>query len=499
VPVSEEAFHFTEVVPDPPLPAGAVGVALVDFDGDGWLDMTVAGRTVEVRRGGPGGLFGAPERLPNPEGHDPYAVAWADIDDDGDLDLFVSSYDTGRHALWRNEAGQLVEDFVSLGVSTGPGAKGVAFSDLDGDGDLDLYIARGAFSENTGRRAPPGQQGLPNVALRNDGGTFTDVTESWQLAGRPGGESFVVLPIDANGDGRRDLIVVQDHVLDQLFVAPAEPNAPWTDRGSELIEVDGLKTSVMGMGAADVDGDGHLDVYGPQFATDALWMGTGNGFSNRFEQMLDGVDPTLQTKGWGAVLVDLDNDGDPDAASVASHHSFAADPSYPGTLPGGAVLLRTDRESGGARLRDVSASAGQLFDEQFDGWGLVAGDIDRDGALDLLIGVDGEGLGPDDNAYARSLLVFNAGRSARTNGWIRLRLTQSAPNPFAVGARIVVTAGGQTTSRLVLAGSSFCSQDPYEQHFGLGAATSADVEVYWPDGGRTTHPGLAPGPHVLTR
>jgi len=445
---------------------GTRGVSMVDFDNDGWVDLALTGPSVQLYRNTGNGTFDEGRVVLVEEGqYHNYGMAWGDIDGDADLDLIVTGYEMGRHfALWRNDGGtNFTQITEAAGIQGDVGGRGAIFSDLDHDGDLDLYICRGAVfgpgnpqggrseSEPQGG-TDEGKNGHPNQVYRNDGkGNFEDVTEAWGLSGRPTGESFVAVPFDFDYDGFRDLYLVHDWGADQLFRNPGM-SGPWEDVSSEYLGE--AYTTIMGLAVADFSGDGRWDLYGTQIAEDrdVLYVqDEQNRFVNRYEATIaGGLDQSKDTKGWGVAFADLDNDGDLDVINAASFHDYSVDTDEEGYLTGRMVVLQHERSEATQQslLVDVTSQSGEVLQRTVDGWGLAIGDVDNNGTLDVLVGVEGfeipAGLVNDQTT---PLLLINDSPSALANQHLSIRLSQpGTPNPFAVGAVVTVTVPDTTST-----------------------------------------------------
>lgn len=504
----DTAIHFMDASARLGVFHGEVkGVALVDYDGDGWLDVTLAGPRVRLFRGIGGGAFApAPTPLLTEIEHAPTGLAWADIDGDADLDLFVTG-SSGLPALWRNDGeGRLTNVTADSGITGAPGAHGASFADLDGDGDLDLYLCQGA-PDNPGPEGEeaeeePGELGAPNRVFMNDGaGKFEDVTAAWGLGGLPKGETFMALPLDFDNDSDPDLLIVHDWEPDQLFIN--QGNGKWADASAQYLTEP--YTLIMGLDVADFNGDGRPDIYGTQLGPDPdllLIQQSDGRLVDQYESLIgDGLDQSRVTKGWGVMFADLDNDADVDVITTASFHDYSFDTDLSGTLTGQMVVLRHDITGDTHALVDSTSEAGEAVNRTLDGWGLATGDVDRDGAIDVLVGVEGAGVPSFSNQQPHPLLLLNDGRDAHKNGWLLIRLRQpNTPNVFAVGAKITVKVGERSSTRWILSGISFVSQSPYQQHFGLGQASQADsVKITWPDGVVQDAGQLKTGEHTIAR
>jgi hypothetical protein len=457
---------------------GTRGVGLVDFDNDGWIDVSLTGPSIQLYRNTGDGHFNEGRvDLVNPEQFHNYGLSWADIDADGDLDLMVVGYEQGAHyALWRNDGGTTFTDITTeSGIVGDIGGRGTAFSDLDHDGDLDLYVCRGAVFGPGSPQAPPpedlpaggldeGKNGHPNQVWRNDGtGHFDDVTEDWNLAGRETGESFMAIPFDFDYDGNRDLLLVHDWGSDQLFRNPGN-GGPWEDVSETYLGVG--YTTIMGAAIADFNNDGRWDIYGTENAEDAdiLYVQDENHkFVNQYDALIgQGLDRSRETKGWGVSFADLDNDGDLDIITAASFHDYSIDTGAigEGVLLGQVVILQHETSSTTHKpfLLDVTGKSGEVLQKRVDGWGLAVGDLDRNGTLDVVVGIEGYEIPKSMvNEQPTPLILLNDSPAALENHAISIRLQQpGTKNIFAVGAVVSVTAPDTTVP---ISGASSCPDD----------------------------------------
>jgi hypothetical protein len=479
------------------------GVALVDFDGDSWPDITVSIQegVLRFRNRGDGTfeLFGELLKLEFVQ-----AVTWVDVDGDADLDLYLTSLGT-EHRLYKNDGAGVLLDVTSA-AGIGPqtiGAQGATFADIDGDEDLDLYIATGPIPEDfrVGSEIP-GTSGGPNRLYLNDGdGNFTFA--SGVVTGHNDGESFQGAFFDYDRDGDLDLFIADDYIPDTLFENDGTGN--FTNVSSGVLPRGGVEeTSSMGVAIADIDGDGAFELYATQREKDLLyrWPAGDGQVEDSFPQYIGtGYDPTAQVTGWGVALVDFDNDGDVDILQTSNFETVFDPFSDASALRAGWLLAIENRIQEPERgILDVSDAVGDVFYRPLDGWGLAVGDIDKDGDQDVLIGIDGTASSSDSDAWKKTLLLLNDGQRVRDNKSIRLRIRQSGPNPFAVGAEVRILGRGIETGHPIAAGTSFLSQNEYVVHFGLGEYEVAPaVEVRWPDGQRTLYGPLTAGEHTLVR
>jgi len=487
------------------------GGLFFDYDGDGWLDIfLVDGGSLanpSVARQARHRLFhnrGAstqPGQGPQFEDvtdrsgirHSQYGMGTCsgDYDGDGRPDLYITNF--GPNVLYRNRgpstgSGQatLFEDVTAKAhVGDAKWSTSCAFADLDGDGDLDLWVTNYV---NADRAHPPfcgdarkGQrfychplkyEPLPNTVYRNDGnGTFTDVsTTSGVGALRSNGLGIVVA--DADNDGRPDVLVANDTMPNFLF--HNNGNMTFTEQGLSAgiaLAADGRSRAGMGIDTGDYDGDGRLDlvITNLDFEMHTMYRGLDRGlFADATTESGVGF-VTLPFVGFGVSFLDFDNDGLLDLAIATGHILDNAPLFRAGSTYAQRRLLF--RNTGGRRLTEVGRNAGPGFTTEHVSRGLAAGDVDNDGDLDLLVTTNGHNVE----------LLRNSGIGGGHSMLVRLR--GAGTNWQAIGARVRVTTGNRTQLRDIKAGSSYLSQSDLRAHFGLGDATKADrVEVRWPDG-----------------
>jgi tetratricopeptide (TPR) repeat protein len=480
------------------------GVALLDFDGDGWLDVyAVQGGPFPPPNGAPvpfgdrlfrnrgDGRFAdatAAAGLSALAGGYGHGVAVGDYDNDSRPDLFVTRWRS--YGLYHNLGGGRFEDVTA---SAGLGGNrdwptSAAWADLDNDGDLDLYVCH--YLQWDPATAAPCHRGnspeysycsprlflaAPDHVFRNDRGRFVDVTAEAGIVDRDG-RGLGVVAADLDLDGKTDLFVANDqsanyffrnqggfHFIDDGVAAGLAGNA----RGGYLA----------GMGAAygDFDGDSRLDLAVTNFLGESttLYHNHGGGqFSDRAAAAGLAV-PTRFVLGFGLAALDANNDGRLDLAQ-ANGHVEDRRPTNPYMMPAQLFL----GEAAG-RLIDVSDRAGPPWQVPRLGRGLAAGDIDNDGRVDLLI-------------VAQDLpLALFRNRAASPNHFLTLGLEGTTSNRDAVGARVAVTVAGRTQVAARFGGGSYLSANDPRLHFGLGTAQMADrVEVTWPSGHRDCYRGL---------
>ena len=472
------------------------GGLFFDYDNDGWIDIfLVDGGSVAdpaVAKQAAHRLFrnrrnGTFEDSTARSGirHRDYGMGACagDYDNDGWVDLYVTS--VGPNVLYRNLRNGVFADVTRTArVGSSVWSASCAFADLDRDGDLDLFVTNyvndagqnpfcGSASSRTRFYCHPlNFEPVPNTLYRNDGhGTFTDVSERSGIAAHRGYGLGVVIA-DYDDDQWPDVFVANDSVPNFLFRNAG--NGQFTEialRAGVAMATDGKARAGMGTDAGDYDGDGRLDlvVTNLDFETHSLYRGLGNQlFAYATPESGIGF-ATLPFVGFGVLFLDFDNDMRLDLA-VANGHIMDNAPQYrAGATYAQRRLLFQNRTP--QPFVEVGRSAGPGFASEKVGRGLVSGDIDNDGDLDLLVTNNGQTadlLRNDGAGAGNALLVRGIG---------------SRSNRDAVGARFRLSSGGRTQIRVVKAGSSYLGQSDLRQHFGLGDSRSAErLEVLWPSG-----------------
>jgi enediyne biosynthesis protein E4 len=493
------------------------GLALLDYDGDGRLDLYLVNGGTSYERGevhvanvlyrnvGDGRFVDVTASAGVGDRRFGQGAVAADIDGDGDTDLYVTNY--GRNTLYRNQGdGTFKDDTGRGGVGDDGWGTGAAFADVDRDGDLDLYVANyvGFDARTTPRRGNPrclfmgvkvfcGPRGLTplqDILYRNRGdGTFENGTAA---AGLSRSEPYYGLGVvfgDVDDDGDPDLYVAND----------ATPNLLYLNQGNGTFQEEGLLRGVafglegneqagMGVDLGDYDGDGLLDLVVTNFSHDthSLYRNEGSLFElTTFRAGLG--ETTLDRLGWAVAFVDFDADGWDDLFVSNGHVYPQMDGRGLGTTyrqPNQVFLNQGD-----GTFRDVSALAGEGMGITESSRGAVFGDLDNDGDPDVVVV----------NLDARPTLLRND--RAAPHHWIGLQLEGRAPNRAAIGARVRLVTEGRAQVREVRAGSGFLSSSDPRLLFGLGSqGAGQEVEIRWPDGSRSRHRGLAADRyHVLSQ
>ena len=489
------------------------GVALVDVDRDGWLDVLMLsgtrleeGKRAEVQwtpaaapsnrlyRNRRDGTF---EDVTDRAGL--RRTGWAssvcagDYDNDGWIDLFVTYY--GRNVLYRNRgAGRFEDATAAAGLATTATrwGSGCTFIDIDRDGLLDLFVANylrfdlqtapepgdGPNCTWKGIAVNCGPKGLPtdtNLLYRNQGGgRFADVSERSGIARVTGRYSMTAIAADLTGDDWPDIYVASDSTAAILY--RNNRDATFTDVAIEsgtAYSEHGTAQAGMGVAVGDYDGDGLLDLAKTHFADDipALYRNLRNGL---FEDSAVEAGLNVQNRHvqWGTGLTDFDNDGSPDLLYVTGHVYPEIERSlehYPHRGP--RILFRNNASGKGRRFEDVSASSGPGLTTPHSSRGAAFGDIDNDGDQDVVVMNMNEPPSVLRNDHPAS------------QAWIEIALEGRSSNRSAIGATVVVTTGARRQARAVLSQSSYYSHDDMRLHFGLGRASRVDeIEVHWPSG-----------------
>ena len=493
------------------------GVALFDYDDDGWLDIfLVNGTRFETNwtRGT------APTNRLYKNNRDGTFTdvtlkaglarsGWGqgccvgDYDNDGHTDLLVTYW--GDCVLYRNLGnGSFIDVSESSGLArtartTAKGMKrwntGCAFLDFDKDGHLDLFVANYIdFDPKTvpvpesgncrykGMRVacgPPGLDGGKNILFRNKGdGTFVDVSERSGILATPGTYGLGVLVADFDNDGWPDIYVANDSTSSALY--RNNRDGTFTDIGIEsgaAYSADGKPQAGMGVSAADYDGDGRFDIVKTNFAgdTSSLYRNVATDtFEDRTFQA--GLGRNTRFLGWGAMFMDIDNDTWPDILLTNGH--VYPEVSESSTESGYRQRKVLYRNLANGKFEDVSEQGGPGILEQVPGRGCAAGDLDNDGSLDVVV-----------NCINDLPQLLRCKTSATAN-WIKLSLTGTASNRSGIGARVYCQTGNRRQMDEVRSGGSYISQNDLRIHFGIGAAKKANIEIRWPSGIVDHHPNL---------
>jgi len=506
-----------------PWPAGSYflpeimgpGVALLDADGDGDLDIVQprvpppgddALPTPRLLLRGDDGRFvdaGAGSGLDGPAFGQ--GVAVGDVDGDGDPDLYFANY--GRDVLYLNDgAGRFQEATDAAGLADERWSSAATFCDYDGDGDLDLYVVHYLELDYTRAcRAPSGIAeycgpqlfaGVPDTLWRNEGGgRFRDVTDAAGLRLPDGGrraKGLGAVCLDLTGDGRADIYVANDGEANQLWTAQGD--GTFRDRATiagVAVNRYGEAEASMGIAVGDVNGDLRPDLLLTHLSLehDTLYLAAPGGlFDERSaESGIGALD--LPFTGFGCALFDLEHDGDLDLVVVQGRVRradgvTAAAADFWGDYAEPNLLLAGD---GAGRFTDLGERGGAWTSRTEVSRGLALGDLDGDGDLDLV-------TSNADN----TLRVFRNDAAPEGSHWLQVRALQGASD--AIGATVTLTADGRERLATILPGQSYQSSGEPVAHFGLGPAQRIEaLEVRWPDGTREAFVPPAPDRRVVLR
>jgi len=491
------------------LEATGCGCAFLDYDNDGWMDifLLTGARLGESQPNAVARLYknnrdGTFTDVTEKAGLQ--ATGWAsgvcvgDYNNDGFEDIFCTYY--GQNRLYRNNGDGTFTDVTSAAglLSKEPrwGA-GCSFVDYNRDGHLDLFVSnyvRFSFEHapapgenvNCNWKGIPvecGPRGLPfgrHSLYRNNGdGTFTDVSKEAGIDKATESYGMTVVAADLDEDGWQDIYVACDSTPSLLFINNHDGTfrEEAVERGVALSD-DGAEQAGMGVGIGDYDLDGHLDLFKTHFADDANGLYHNDGKGN-FDEVTRSTRVGVETRYicWGTGIVDLDNDGYPDIFIATGNVYPEVErklPQYPNKTP--RVIFRN---LGNRAFEELSQQTGPGVTEAHCSRGCAFGDFDNDGDLDILIV----------NLNEPPSLLRND--VTGKHNWLKVKLEGVKSNRSGVGARVVVHYGGKAQAQAVTSQSSFYSANDPRLHFGLGSSTSADVEVFWPNGLHERFAGIA--------
>jgi enediyne biosynthesis protein E4 len=481
------------------------GVAMFDYDNDGWLDLFfVNGTTLEgfprgqeptshlYRNRGDGTFEDVTARAGLALAGWGQGACAGDYDNDGYTDLYVTFW--GQNRLFRNRRDGTFEDVTArAGLTTkARWGAGCAFVDVDRDGLLDLFAAnyidfdlKTAPVPESGlcrykgvpvACGPPGLTGGKNVLYRNTGrGTFTDVSDATGITGAAGTYGLGVSTLDFDDDGWVDIYVAND----------SNPSTLYRNKRDGTFEdvaipagcaysQDGKPQAGMGLAMGDYDRNGTIDIFKTNFAgdTSTLYSNLGKGLCED-RTFASGVGLATRWLGWGVGFLDLDHDGWLDLFLVNGHvypevEQIRTEAGYRQRK----VVYRNLRDG---RFEEITERLGDPMTTPRAGRGAAFGDFDNDGDVDVAV----NNVHDTPNLYRHDI-------TGRTS-WTELALRGTVSNRSAIGSRIRIVAGGATLVREVRGGGSYYSQNDLRVHAGLGAATKIDrVEVRWPNGTEET-------------
>ncbi len=491
------------------------GVALLDYDNDGWLDIyLVNGSTFDAIDG----KETPPHAALFHNNHDGtftdvaaqagvtndrwgYGVTIGDFDNDGWPDIFVANY--GKNRLYHNNHdGTFTDVAEKAGVTLGNWSAGATWGDYDGDGRLDLFVSGYVHFDRdnlpvSGSKAvgyancmfrgvpvmcgPRGLKGEPDHLFHNNGdGTFTDVSAKAGVDDKSRYYGFESIFVDINGDGKPDLIVGNDSEPNYLYINKGDGTF---DDQSYLsgfaLNKDGREIASMGIAVGDYENNGNIDFFITDFSDDykVLFHNDGDASFTDVSYKTGVAKDTIPFVGWGDGFLDYDNDGWLDLFMVNGHVYPEVDQHDWGTtFAERPLLFHNIPDSKGRKFEYVPPVKGSGLAVVIPARGAAFGDIFNDGKIDVIINpIDGP-----------PTLLRNV--NADHHHWVEMKLVGGAKSPRdAVGATVYLKANGMRQRQDVLSSGSYISSNDQRPHFGLGDATDAGTaEIHWPSGTKET-------------
>ncbi len=492
--------HENAMSPDRYLPETlGPGCAFLDYDNDGWMDIYLVNsgpcdfykppkplRNALFRNNRDGTFSDVTEKAGVGGGTFGMGVAVGDFDNDGWPDLFVTSY--GTCILYKNNRnGTFTDVTMRAGLETPGWTTSAVWFDYDSDGKLDLFVCSfvdygtkehlSCGDNKLGRHyycIPRVFKPTASFLYHNNGdGTFKQVQRGTDIE-RALGKGLGVVATDVNNDGLMDLFVANDTVQNFLFINRGkDKDGKWQfDEIALSAEVgyseNGQARSGMGVDAADVFNTGYEDLFVANVDQEmfSLYRNMKNETFRDTAHANSVAQATRLLSGWGVKFFDYDNDGNIDLI-LANGHPDDMIEKYSSQVKYKEPLLLFHQEGG--KLVNVSDQAGTAFSQSYPARGLAVGDFNNDGRIDVLVATNG---GPP------VLLKNQAGAG---NHWLGLKLEGVNCNRDAIGAKIRWSAGGITRSRLKNNGGSYLSSHDPREVLGIGSATAIDwVEITWP-------------------
>ncbi|WP_158941577.1 CRTAC1 family protein [Granulicella sp. S190] len=482
------------------------GVAILDYDRDGWPDIFLVNGTNL-----PGTTAVTGQAKPTNHlfhnNHDGtftdvtakaglVSTGWGqgacvgDYDNDGFDDIYVTGY--GKNRLFHNQRNGTFKEVADQAGVVGTGKEwgtGCAFVDYDRDGKLDLAVANYVHFDLT-RTPTPGQtsgciwkgvpvmcgprglESAPNILYHNlGGGRFEDVSKPSGFERTQGHYCFSITTLDYDDDGWPDLYVACDSTPAILY--RNNHDGTFKDTAAEAgvaFNEDGREQAGMGSTAADYDGDGRLDLFKTNFSDDTATLYHNNGDGTYTDTTFAaGLGINADALGWGAMFADVDNDGWPDLLVVNGHVYPEVDSAKLGSSYREPRFLYNNLGNG--KFRDVSKTSGPGLVDPRSSRGLAIADLFNDGRLEAVV----------NNLSDRPMLLVNFAKNQ--NHWVGLHLTGTSSNHDAIGARVILKSAKRLWVDEVRGGSSYNSSSDLRLHFGLGQETHVtSIQIRWPNG-----------------
>jgi hypothetical protein len=493
------------------------GVAFIDYDNDGWMDLLVLdgtrlegdppGVTNHLYKNNRDGTFtDVTAKAGLTRAGWASGVTVADYDNDGFDDIFITYY--GHNVLYHNNGNGTFSDVTKQAGLWRPDVRygsGCTWVDYDRDGRLDLFVAN--YLNTTLDKLPKpgsnpdctwkgvavncGPRGLPMGSAQlfhnNGDGTFTDVSKQSGVAAASGSYPMTCVAADYDNDGWPDIYVACDSTPSWLFRNQHDGTfrEEALERGIALSE-DGMEQAGMGVAVGDFDLDGNIDVFKTNFSDDTNVLYRNDGKGN-FDDVTIRCGLGVETRyvGWGTGMFDLDNDGLLDLFVVTGTVYPEVEkklPNYPFRTP-----RLVFRNLGDGRFEELIEEAGPGVSDVHSSRGCAFGDFDNDGDIDVLVW----------NMNEPPSLLRND--LAGGGHWLKVQLVGVRSNRSAIGARVTVRYGNKQQAQEVSAQSSFYSVNDRRLHFGLGPETIAHISIRWPNGAIETIPNVAANQLVVVR
>ncbi len=484
------------------------GVALLDYDNDGWLDIfllngsTIAAlqgkesplRAMLLHNNHDGTFTDVTEKAGVANERWGFGVAVGDYDNDGWPDIYVANY--GKNRLYRNNRdGTFTDVAEKAGVALGGWSTGPTWGDYDHDGRLDLFVpgyvkfdqdnppiaGQGRIPANfcqfRGIAVMCGPRGLPgehdHLFHNNGDGTFTDVSLKAGVSDPDGDYGLASVFVDVDDDGWVDLLVANDSTPNYLYHNRHDGTFEDASYASGFaLSEDGREQASMGIGVGDYNRDGKVDLITTTFSDDykTLYRNDGGGNFSDVTYQTGLGDPTIPFLAWGTAFLDFDNDGLLDIFIANGHVYPGVDAQDWGTT--WAERPQLFRNSDGSKFKEVPPATGSGLADVIPARGAAFGDLFNTGQIDVVI----------NNIDSTPALLRNVVNNG--NHWLTLRLIGGSRSPRdAIGAKVFVTVGGVRQRADVFSGGSYGSSSDQRVHFGLGPATKVEkVEIQWPSG-----------------